>query len=404
MNEIEETSSQEVKAGKEIIIDYLTGSHEFLCNDNEVELQAVEDTVEFFRQLLNVPKERVVPMEFGKGNYRYGYQIGDGVTYKLCGPLNEKGIHTNCLEMKGEGCREFERNNGVDAWEKFLFTLGCSSINFRCSRLDLTIDHYEHKGVTFDWVKSKLDRGMYTSGFKKPYTIHGDHIDGFSITFGKRKADNKLSKQLCIYEKDKEQRAKGKECNQENWTRFEMRFMHEKAQRVFDDLLYAYTGKLRYPEEKKIPEGIEGFKTFVASLLYSLLDIKEDNDYDSSNKNKAKTDPLWLEFIGNVEKAKIGTPLPKEPSWNKFNKYVGQTIGIYDICNFIKSGTNLNQYFKLCAQRLSEQINLISDNKIKINKINSYLSDSNNEAISKELLLEQKEKIDEFLFNEEVPW
>ena len=78
---------------------------------------------------------------------------------------------------------------------------------------------------------------------------------------------------------------------------------------------------------------------FVLSLLYSLLDIKEDNDYDASNKNKAKTDPLWLEFVGNVEKAKIGTPLPKEPSWNKFNKYVGQTIGIYDICNFIKSGT-----------------------------------------------------------------
>ena len=91
---------------------------------------------------------------------------------------------------------------------------------------------------------------MYTSGFKKPYTIHGNAIDGFSITFGKRKADNKLSKQLCIYEKDKEQRAKGKECNQENWTRFEMRFMHEKAQRVFDDLLYAYMGEIRYPEKR----------------------------------------------------------------------------------------------------------------------------------------------------------
>ena len=33
MNESKETSSQEVKTGKEIIIDYLTGSHEFLCND-----------------------------------------------------------------------------------------------------------------------------------------------------------------------------------------------------------------------------------------------------------------------------------------------------------------------------------------------------------------------------------
>lgn len=239
---IEEPSIQEVKTGKEIIIDYLTGSHEFLCNDNEVELQAVEDTVEFFRQLLNVPKERVVPMEFGK------------------------------------------------------------------------------------------------------------------------------------------------------------------AQRVFDDLLYAYMGEIRYPEKKKIPEGIEGFKIFVSSLLYRLLDIKEDNEYDSSNKNKAKTDPLWLEFVGDVEKAKIGTPLPKEPSWNKFYKYIHQTKGIYDICNFFKSGANLQQFFKLCAQELSHHIELIADNKIKINKINTYLSDSNNESVSKELLLEQKEKIDEFLFNEEVPW
>lgn len=403
-NNKEEPSVQEVKTGKEIIIDYLTGSHEFLCNDDEVELEVVEDTVEFFRQLLNVPKERVVPMEFGKGNYRYGYQIGDGVTYKLCGPLNDKGIHTNCLEMKGEGCREFERNNGVEAWEKFLFTLGCSGIKFRCSRLDLTIDNYEYKGVTFDWVKSKLDRGMYTSAFKKSYSIHGSKEDGYSLTFGKRKADNKLSKQLCIYEKDKEQKAKGKECAQEHWTRYEMRFMHEKAQRVFDDLLYAYMGEIRYPEKKKIPEGVEGFKIFVSSLLYSLLDIKEDNDYDASNKNKAKTDPLWLEFVGDVEKAKIGTPQPKEPSWNKFKNYIHQTKGIYDICNFFKSGSNLRQYFKFCAQELSEFISLIAENKIKINKVNTYLSDSNNDAISKELLLEQKEKIDEFLFNEEVPW
>ena len=80
--------------------------------------------------------------------------------------------------MKGEGCREFERNNGVDAWKEFLFTLDCCCNNFRCSRLDLTIDNYEYKGVTFDWVKSKLERGMYTSGFKKPYTLHGNDTDG----------------------------------------------------------------------------------------------------------------------------------------------------------------------------------------------------------------------------------
>ena len=34
----EEPSVLEVKTGKEIIIDYLTGSHEFLCNDDVLSL------------------------------------------------------------------------------------------------------------------------------------------------------------------------------------------------------------------------------------------------------------------------------------------------------------------------------------------------------------------------------
>ena len=91
---------QDLKEGQEIIIDYLTGTFEFISIDSELELETVENTVELIRSLLNVQKERVIEKEFGKGNYRYAYEIGDGVTLKLCGPINERGINTNSLEMK----------------------------------------------------------------------------------------------------------------------------------------------------------------------------------------------------------------------------------------------------------------------------------------------------------------
>ena len=49
---------QDLKEGQEIIIDYLTGTFEFISIDSELELETVENTVELIRSLLNVPKER----------------------------------------------------------------------------------------------------------------------------------------------------------------------------------------------------------------------------------------------------------------------------------------------------------------------------------------------------------
>ncbi len=394
---------QDLKEGQEIIIDYLTGTFEFISIDSELELETVENTVELIRSLLNVSKERVIEKEFGKGNYRYAYDIGDGVTLKLCGPINERGINTNSLEIKGEGCREFERNNSVEKWYDFLLHLWCF-LRIRCSRIDLTIDDYSGDIISFNYLKDKLDRGMYTSAFKKPYTIHGNNTDGYSITFGSRKADNKTSKQLCIYEKNKEQISKGRECEYSYWTRYEMRFMHEKAARVYEDVVYSFDGIMNYPEKKTIPKGEDGFKYLISSLLYSMLDVKEENTYDSSNKTKAKTDPLWLKFVGNVEKAKLAKVKPKEISFNRFDKYIHQTLGLYIIFNFIKCGMNINQYSKISIQELKNELEKISDNDKKINRINTYLIESGLEPINKNELIDVISKLEEYLEYEDLPF
>ena len=394
---------EELKTGQEIIIDYFTGTFEFISTDSTLELEIVDNTVEMIRDTLNVPKERVIEKEFGKGNYRYAYEIGDGVTLKLCGPINERGINTNSLEMKGEGCREFERNNSKIKWEDLLIHL-CCFLRVRCTRIDLTIDDYSGDIITFDYLKDKLDRGKYTSGFKKPYTIHGNNTDGYSITFGSRKADNKTSKQLCIYEKNKEQISKGKECEYSYWTRYEMRFMHEKAAKVCEDVIFSFDGIMHYPEKKEIPKGEDGFKYLISSLLYSMLDIKEENTYDASNKNKAKTDPKWLTFVNNVEKAKLAKVKPKEISFNKFDKYIHQTLGIYIVFNFIKSGMNINQYSKFSIQEIKNELVKLSDNDKKINRINTYLMESGLPPITKQQLIDSISKLEEYLEYEDLPF
>ena len=136
----------------------------------EKELEVVDDIVDTFSKLLKIPQENIYEKEFGKGNYRYVYELGEGITLKICGPLNASGIHTNSLEMKGEGCREFERQNGKDKWYLFLLTMS-AQFQAQCTRIDLTIDDYDGTIISFNWLRDKLEREMYTSSFKKSFSI-----------------------------------------------------------------------------------------------------------------------------------------------------------------------------------------------------------------------------------------
>ena len=83
---------------------------------------------------------------------------------KLCGPLNERGIHTCSLELKSTGCREFERNRPDITWYDLLLTL-FGMYEARSSRLDLTIDDFEGKDCPFVWMfieKKKICRRQPT--------------------------------------------------------------------------------------------------------------------------------------------------------------------------------------------------------------------------------------------------
>lgn len=392
-----------IKTGKELIIDYLTTTFEFNPFDDEKELEVVAETVEGIRKLLNIPSEKVYEKQFWKGNYRYAYEMGDGAILKLCGPINERGIRTCSLELKGEGCREFERNNGEDKWFSFLVTL-VAMYEARASRVDITIDDYDGDIISFSYLLDKLEREMYTSSFKKSYSISGNKYDGFSITFGRRMANSKTSQQLCIYEKNKEQNARGKECYQPYWTRYEMRFMHEKAAHVLEDIIYAFEGKIRYPEEERIASGTEGFKILASRLLYGMLDIKEDSTYDKSNIHKAKTDPKWLEFVQSVEKVKIPGPKHRKLTFTRYAKYFHQSSSVYFLILYMIAQGNIYQFNKEILKELHLAVNHIIESKTELKKLNTYLTEKGMTTLEENNLKEILARIEALLSDEQVPF
>ena len=99
------------------------------------------------------------------------------------------------IELKGEGCREFENKNLDKSWMDFLefFVI---RLNANPTRIDLTIDDYDGSIISFEWLKGQLDLENFTTNFKsKKYTIHGNSVDGYSIQMGNRSSIQELDAQ-----------------------------------------------------------------------------------------------------------------------------------------------------------------------------------------------------------------
>ena len=114
----------------------------------------------------------------------------------------------------------------------------------------------------------------------------GCEQEGWTLQFGSHKS----TIMLVIYDKLKEQMSKGNEVNQEFWTRYELRYMKDRA----------YDVVLNY-----IEQGEENFNKYSYGLLYSMLDLKKENNYSEHNIMQADTISWWKHFLQEVEKSEI---------------------------------------------------------------------------------------------------
>jgi hypothetical protein len=268
------------------------------------------------------------------------------------------------------------------------------------TRIDIAIDDYDGDVIPFGWLWQKIENRSYTSTFNSPPTFIKNERDGSSITFGSRKS----TQMLVIYEKDKEQRSKGYEHNQPYWTRIEMRFQHEKADLVYDDVMYAFMGEIRFPEKKKIPKGEEGFKLLSSAILYRMLDIKEDSDYDDRNKSKVPTDANWLKFLGFIEKAKFAPLTKAEPKWLRHELYIKENIPTYLLVKYLLANKNPQQFGKEMLKLLYYSLEDFVDKKNKLKKTNTFLKELDINLLDDNTLYDIEDDLENYLLDEELPF
>ena len=336
--------------GVKIAVDYFSCTFPLKLQEDELELIVIEDLVKYIGEFLNFEPSEINKEEYSTNRFRYQYTIGNSIILRLSGPELLIGYRSCQIELKGQGCREFE-NRSNKTWND-LFSFFLIRLHGNPTRIDIAIDDYDGTHSNITKIKEILDKGNYTTSFrKKYYKIMGCEQEGWSLQFGSHKS----TIMLVIYDKLKEQMSKGNEVNQEFWTRYELRYMKDRA----------YDVVLNY-----IEQGEENFNKYSYGLLYSMLDLKKENNYSEHNIMQADTISWWKHFLQEVEKSEIVKYKIKSNNIDTYKAWVLPIITTYFIVTYLHNGRDFNLTY---IKQLEEILGYIEKvDKKKVKKINNY--------------------------------
>lgn len=237
------------------------------------------------------------------------YEYDDGTVIHSSSEFNEtKNGESHYLELKGEGCRAFEKRGGN--WQELIAY--CVKYSNHVNRLDLSLDDIGGT-IKMSQLLDRVYKGYFSTNMRRFYTRHGtstlhygaeverSNNDGCTITFG-----SSASKELCIYNKAAERSQKRHIVNHNDWIRYEARFFKETGMKVLKELDEAFTNNT-------VNELIPG-------LIRGLVDFKVISK-DIKNKYRLPTWPLWSELLDNTESIKVTnqadleTTLAKKMVW-----------------------------------------------------------------------------------------
>lgn len=254
------------------------------------------------------------------------------------------------IELKGQGCREFESLLLAQGRSWFDFFMQCEKEKVFYKRIDLAInDKAEILSIPYlaekckrKELKSKF-RSFQALGSGKLTSEDEEQFVGTTLYIGSLKSDI----YFCFYEKNIEQMIKKgiplEEAEVKN--RYEIRLKNDRAYFAIQDLL------IYRNSEKTVFNIISSYITF--------LEVEK-----AKKKSKWKMDAMWAQFIGeNRELLKLTTdPKPVE----------------------------LNQTFAWLRRQIAPTLKvlLLIDRENNTNKVNEMLNDT---SLSKkhEKLLEQ---------------
>lgn len=315
--------------------------------------------------------------------YPLAYRLGESIFLRMCGPEFGNGFKSCYIELKGEGCREFEARCPEKTWEQLLRHF-VQDRDGTVKRVDIAIDDFEGKYVTFDWILDKLNKDLFSSMFtNRNFNIHGNINTGRSITFGSHSS----SLMLCIYEKLKQQQTLKKECAQNYWVRYEMRF----AQKRGEDFAYNFLKQNKHE-----------FKEYILSLFYQMLDIKEDSDSDKAHISRVPTDPKWRLFLNRCEKIKMEPAYQINPCYITYEDWLFPLIGdgaVYLMMIY------KHEYYSAITKIYEEAYKACERfNKKKVRRINSYLKNKALPLVSLEDVQKLGNEIKEIIEERKLPF
>lgn len=370
----------------EIKIDYFSATFPLDCDADDSIMFKVHEMVKLMAQYLKVQNFEIAKCKYAQNNFNYQYMLGEHIILRLDGPINDCYQRTCHLELKGEGCRDFEKRNPKKTWTNFMLFM--VQLNARFKRIDIAIDDFEGKDVTLGWLYEKFSKRRYTSVFRSPVAPHGSLDTGLTLQFG----SNESPIELVIYDKKAEQKKRKKECEHKYWVRYEMRFRNDLAERIVHQLIATLKGD---DYEKK-------FSKFTFEQLYRIIDIKEENNYSIQNQKKTKTDSKWKAFLDNVEKGilpKVEDEMPK--TFNQYMKAAIPYVSMFLLLKYLEVD-QVQELFEIEIYKfMKEQMKF---SKQRFQRLNIYLNQLNIQTIDDFMMAQLKEEFAGIISDRELPF
>ncbi len=343
---------------KEVIFDYVSATLPERLIGNQREQDKAYELRNVFKNFFKLHDCQIKELDYATNNFKYEFVFSDFITLRCGGPYNDSGFRTCQLELKGEGCREFERLRPDLKWKDFFYFL--IGLDARFKRIDTTIDDKSGKEIKMEDVFNKIKNGYYTSIFRSKPKYFGTLGDGLTINLGTRQSQV----ELCIYDKLHQQQSLNKKCEYEYWTRYEMRFRQAKADSVVLDLLDNYQD-----DEDKV-YGIN-LKAFATKALYAMLDIKEKLRDDKAHLCREATDSKWLKFLETSEKGILPKAQARKSNSETSYNFIMPKAKIILLLWFVEAKCNK----KLFEERLYHELfTLLSDtSRMQLKRFNQFM-------------------------------
>ncbi len=263
-----------------VIIDWL----EFTVLDSQLPL--VLDTI-------GLDWDTFKPLKAGRFGYRNQVKWEDGSIFLMFNAKDEDinadtkinpktGVH---VMITGQGCRQYSQRHDLTALIYRLNLL--KHVNF--TRIDLAVDDFESKIISYDRINKAALAGHFTSRWSKwdeicsRQTSSNDYL-GRTMYFGSQASDL-----FCrIYDKSLERKANAKEeKNPKNWTRLEVVYKKDRAKKLVEHMISG---------EKTLGYVLRGsIKQYLRFLIPTT----------DKNKSRWPTVEWWAELLENVEKLQL---------------------------------------------------------------------------------------------------